>query len=512
MHFISLLQCCRKYHRYLEQCLVLFRIWEALQLRCCLSSTPLLFLASNYLLESFTRLHAIGVFFLVLGPGCCLFFLLLMMMMLLLRVQGCCGDYYSGESSTQTYYLNNFDNLPRAYVTLFELLVVNNWFVIMDGVVAVTSEWARIYFIGFYIIAVNICLNVVVAFILETFLSRMTFQRSTKTGDLGSALKEEVILQPKDVMKYTKKGKQRNALQSLSETNVRRCALCSCIIFTVELKVKLFLHVYSKHPQHTHTHIHLVTTPPLSPYIPCLCVCACVKWVKYTGSRPMTMTDINLQLFEDEVKEWCDDDLVLRSSMLHEHDQRHVSQPRGILSYKISHEYNTQHVTPVKVRAMVGNIENRLPWALSSFQTDYFDEHHSTPKQQKNAKPSATTTTTTSTTTTAPSATQDYSEQELHSIMRNRRPGNSISGDVGEFIFNEEHHGGTTASKTESEGSGWDIITAEDFENIHEAYEDEDGGVEPRCDGIPQHLLAKIASLSQLKRDQLEHFLQDIKQ
>eukprot|EP00056_Hartaetosiga_gracilis_P013026 m.211453 g.211453 ORF g.211453 m.211453 type:complete len:455 (+) comp13785_c3_seq26:1979-3343(+) len=454
MHFISLLQCCRKYHRYLEQCLVLFRIWEALQLRCCLSSTPLLFLASNYLLESFTRLHAIGVFFLVLGPGCCLFFLLLMMMMLLLRVQGCCGDYYSGESSTQTYYLNNFDNLPRAYVTLFELLVVNNWFVIMDGVVAVTSEWARIYFIGFYIIAVNICLNVVVAFILETFLSRMTFQRSTKTGDLGSALKEEVILQPKDVMKYTKKGKQRNALQSLSETN----------------------------------------------------------WVKYTGSRPMTMTDINLQLFEDEVKEWCDDDLVLRSSMLHEHDQRHVSQPRGILSYKISHEYNTQHVTPVKVRAMVGNIENRLPWALSSFQTDYFDEHHSTPKQQKNAKPSATTTTTTSTTTTAPSATQDYSEQELHSIMRNRRPGNSISGDVGEFIFNEEHHGGTTASKTESEGSGWDIITAEDFENIHEAYEDEDGGVEPRCDGIPQHLLAKIASLSQLKRDQLEHFLQDIKQ
>eukprot|EP00055_Hartaetosiga_balthica_P015463 m.91481 g.91481 ORF g.91481 m.91481 type:complete len:1161 (-) comp8873_c0_seq1:51-3533(-) len=230
--------------------------------------------------------------------------------------KGCCGDYYNGETSTQQYYLNNFDNLPRAFVTLFELLVVNNWFVIMDGVVTVTNDWARVYFMGFYIIAVNICLNVVIAFILETFLSRMTFQRSLKTGDVGSALKEEVILRLQDVVKYARKGRQRNTLRSISSDS---------------------------------------------------------NWVRFTGSRPMTMTDINLELFEEEVKEWCEGDLVLRSSMLHEHGGWHSSKPRRILSYHVSHE-SAQNNTPVKVRAMVGNIETRLPWALSSFQTNYFDE------------------------------------------------------------------------------------------------------------------------------------------
>jgi len=41
-----------------------------------------------------------------------------------------------------------------SFVTLFELMVVNNWFVIMDGFVAVTNDWARLYFMLFYICAV----------------------------------------------------------------------------------------------------------------------------------------------------------------------------------------------------------------------------------------------------------------------------------------------------------------------------------------------------------------------
>lgn len=71
-----------------------------------------------------------------------------------LNLQGCCGPMYSGETSSQLYYLNNFDNIFRSYVTLFELMVVNNWFIIMDGIVSVTSGWSRVYFMLFYIIAV----------------------------------------------------------------------------------------------------------------------------------------------------------------------------------------------------------------------------------------------------------------------------------------------------------------------------------------------------------------------
>ncbi|MFN3504403.1 MAG: hypothetical protein ACK4ZJ_19340, partial [Allorhizobium sp.] len=53
---------------------------------------------------------------------------------------------------------------PRrsAMVTLFELLVVNNWFVIMDGFVAAAgTRWARLFFIAFYVTAVIIVLNLV---------------------------------------------------------------------------------------------------------------------------------------------------------------------------------------------------------------------------------------------------------------------------------------------------------------------------------------------------------------
>ena len=33
------------------------------------------------------------------------------------------------------YYLNNFDNIVSSYVVLFELMVVNNWHVTMQGTV-----------------------------------------------------------------------------------------------------------------------------------------------------------------------------------------------------------------------------------------------------------------------------------------------------------------------------------------------------------------------------------------
>lgn len=41
------------------------------------------------------------------------------------------------------YYANNFNDLASGFVTCFELLLVNNWFIICDGFVVVTdSKWA----------------------------------------------------------------------------------------------------------------------------------------------------------------------------------------------------------------------------------------------------------------------------------------------------------------------------------------------------------------------------------
>jgi len=71
------------------------------------------------------------------------------------------------------YYANNFNDMPSGMVTLFELLVVNNWFVICCGYTAACGYTARIFFIAFYIFGVVICLNIVVAFILDSFMSEL---------------------------------------------------------------------------------------------------------------------------------------------------------------------------------------------------------------------------------------------------------------------------------------------------------------------------------------------------
>uniref|UniRef100_H3AQL6 Two pore segment channel 1 n=1 Tax=Latimeria chalumnae TaxID=7897 RepID=H3AQL6_LATCH len=102
------------------------------------------------------------------------------------------------------YYLNNFDNILRSFgetqfnfllmtvlnaylrlfsffsaVTLFELTVVNNWYIIMEGVTSQTSHWSRLYFMIFYIVTM-VVMTIIVAFILEAFVFRMNYSRKNK--------------------------------------------------------------------------------------------------------------------------------------------------------------------------------------------------------------------------------------------------------------------------------------------------------------------------------------------
>jgi len=66
------------------------------------------------------------------------------------------------------YWPLNFNDFGGAFVVVFQLLVVNNWHVLMQGTVAaVGTKFAQIYFIAFYLIAVLISLNIVVAVMLS---------------------------------------------------------------------------------------------------------------------------------------------------------------------------------------------------------------------------------------------------------------------------------------------------------------------------------------------------------
>ena len=68
------------------------------------------------------------------------------------------------------YCGNNFNNIFSSFVTLFDLMVVNQWHVIAEGHVFVTSSAARLFFFLFHFICVIVILNIFSAFVIEAFI------------------------------------------------------------------------------------------------------------------------------------------------------------------------------------------------------------------------------------------------------------------------------------------------------------------------------------------------------
>ena len=67
-------------------------------------------------------------------------------------------------------------------VTLFILLVVNNWFVIVKMYVDIklgNTAW-RAFFIAYYYFGVSICMNIVVSFCLDMYGAVLTLHNTKK--------------------------------------------------------------------------------------------------------------------------------------------------------------------------------------------------------------------------------------------------------------------------------------------------------------------------------------------
>ncbi|KAG1714271.1 Two pore calcium channel protein 1 [Nymphon striatum] len=103
------------------------------------------------------------------------------------------ANYKFSSGHKGYYYMNNFQDIFHAGVTLFELTVVNNWFIIMNGFAAVSSEWSRIYFMIFYIVTM-VVLQIIVAFILEAFLFRIQYKRKMGDMDKDTLVKVDIGL------------------------------------------------------------------------------------------------------------------------------------------------------------------------------------------------------------------------------------------------------------------------------------------------------------------------------
>ncbi|KAK3404717.1 hypothetical protein EUGRSUZ_K01031 [Eucalyptus grandis] len=83
------------------------------------------------------------------------------------------------DLAADDYLLLNFNDYPNGMVTLFNLLVLNNWQEWMQSYKELTgTSWTLIYFISFYLITVLLLLNLVVAFVLEAFFTEMDLESS----------------------------------------------------------------------------------------------------------------------------------------------------------------------------------------------------------------------------------------------------------------------------------------------------------------------------------------------
>ncbi|KAE9231894.1 hypothetical protein PF002_g12553 [Phytophthora fragariae] len=89
------------------------------------------------------------------------------------------------------FYSNNFNDFASSLTTLFELLIVNNWFVTMEGAVTVTSKWSRIYFVSFYVVGVVMVLSLVVAFVVEAYFEDAARSESPSTSSKSDTSEDD---------------------------------------------------------------------------------------------------------------------------------------------------------------------------------------------------------------------------------------------------------------------------------------------------------------------------------
>jgi hypothetical protein len=81
----------------------------------------------------------------------------------------------------------NFNDFTSAFITLFALMIVNNWLDIVQVYVDVLgTNWVKWYFVFFYYFSVVVGINIVVAFSIDMYdsVARLDEERSNLHDEL----------------------------------------------------------------------------------------------------------------------------------------------------------------------------------------------------------------------------------------------------------------------------------------------------------------------------------------
>ncbi|XP_038166206.1 two pore calcium channel protein 2 isoform X3 [Arvicola amphibius] len=77
-----------------------------------------------------------------------------------------------GSFEQLDYWSNNFDDFAAALITLWNVMVVNNWQVFLDAYRRYSGPWSTVYFVLWWLVSSVIWVNLFLALLLENFLHR----------------------------------------------------------------------------------------------------------------------------------------------------------------------------------------------------------------------------------------------------------------------------------------------------------------------------------------------------
>ncbi|XP_059683644.1 two pore channel protein 1 isoform X2 [Gavia stellata] len=158
------------------------------------------------------------------------------------------------------YYLNNFDNILNSFVTLFELTVVNDWYIIMEGVTSQTTHWSRLYFMIFYIVTM-VVMTIIVAFILDAFVFRMNYTRKNQDSEEDNGIVLEKEISKEEVVGIIELYKRSSAATETAQLQ----------------KIVLQMDKYGQ------------------------------MSTLFLGRRSRTKSDLSMKMYEEEIQEWYEE-------------------------------------------------------------------------------------------------------------------------------------------------------------------------------------------------------------
>uniref|UniRef100_A0A8C5YR58 Two pore channel protein 2 n=1 Tax=Marmota marmota marmota TaxID=9994 RepID=A0A8C5YR58_MARMA len=139
---------------------------------------------------------------------------------------GCCvpslahdnGSAPCGSFEQLEYWANNFDDFAAALITLWNVMVVNNWQVFLEAYERYAGRWSLVYFVLWWLVSSVIWVNLFLALLLENFLYRWD-PRSHERHLSGMQLTAELIF--RDILEEPKEEELMHRLRN--HPHVRLC-------------------------------------------------------------------------------------------------------------------------------------------------------------------------------------------------------------------------------------------------------------------------------------------------